>query len=246
MSIVALGGLSGGGSRLLGPIVAQKIGADYVDRLILTNAAKHIGATVEALHQREQRPPTKMERVTGLLQRILERSAVTGATGDPYFGSGATALLTEEFEDMPQPTITKGHEIEDEKYIEAMRKVIKGLASEGNVVLVGRGASIILKDNPIALRVGTVCRPEDRVNRVMQLDKLDRSTAEKTIIARDKARAYFYTRYFDILDPDDPQLYHIVVNTSEMDLEYTAEIIANAVRALEDGRLLRKPGTVPS
>src|SRR5687768_7661826 len=130
MSVVALGGLAGGGSRLLGPLVAQRLGADYVDRLILTTAAKHIGATVEALHQREQRPPSKMERVTGLLQRILERSAVTGATGDPYFGPGAMALLTEEFEDMPQPTITKGHELEDEKYIEAMRKVIKGLASD--------------------------------------------------------------------------------------------------------------------
>ncbi|HBJ33018.1 MAG TPA: hypothetical protein DDY93_16820, partial [Dehalococcoidia bacterium] len=86
MAIITMGGLSGGGARALGPLVAEKIRADYVDRLILADIARHVGATVEALHQREERPPTRGERFTRILQRILERSAVTGAGGDPYFG----------------------------------------------------------------------------------------------------------------------------------------------------------------
>ena len=53
MAIITMGGLSGGGARALGPLVAEKISADYVDRLILADIARHVGATVEALHQRE-------------------------------------------------------------------------------------------------------------------------------------------------------------------------------------------------
>ena len=89
MAVVTLGGLTGGGGRLLGPNVAGRLGADYVDRLILADAARRIGATVEALHQREERPFSRGERFMGLLQRILERSAVAGIGTDPYFGAGA-------------------------------------------------------------------------------------------------------------------------------------------------------------
>ena len=49
MAVIALGGQTGGGARLLGPIVAQKLGADYVDRSILQKAASELGATVGAL-----------------------------------------------------------------------------------------------------------------------------------------------------------------------------------------------------
>ena len=41
-----MGGLAGAGARALGPLVAERLGADYVDRLILTSVARHVGATV--------------------------------------------------------------------------------------------------------------------------------------------------------------------------------------------------------
>lgn len=237
MSIVTLSGLTGGGARRLGPVIAQRLGADYVDRLILTDAARHVGATVAALHEREERPPTRGERFTGMVQRILERAAVSGAAGDPYFGPSAVSLLTEEFEELPQPTITRGHEIEDEKYHDALSQVIHDLANTGNVVIVGRGSPVILGDIPTALRVGTVADREDRIARIMEVDRLGREEAEQTIIDRDQARAYYYKRYFNIDDPDDPNLYHFVLNTSDLGIEYATTIVIEAVRALEAGRV---------
>ena len=241
MAVVTLGGLTGGGGRLLGPKLAERLDADYVDRLILTNAARHAGATVEALHQREQRPPTRGERFSGLLQRILDRSAATGVGGDPYFGPGAMAFLTQEFEEIPQQTITKGHELEDEKYIEAMRSVMHQLAESGNVVIVGRGGSIILRSNPNVLRVGTVARLEDRITGIMERDRIDRAQAEQTLIDRDLARAYYFKRYFDIDNPDDPELYHLVINTSDIGMDYAVDMVTEACAALEKGTLERKP-----
>ena len=46
MAVIALGGQTGGGARLLGPMVAQKLGSDYLDRSILQKTARELGATV--------------------------------------------------------------------------------------------------------------------------------------------------------------------------------------------------------
>ncbi len=239
MSVVAMSGMTGGGARVLGPLVAACLDADYVDRLILINAARHIGATVEALAEREQRPLTRTERFSALLQRILETSAVTGAGTDSFFGAGAMALLTEEFEDLPQQTITRGHEVDHEAYAAALRHVIEDLAAQGNVVIVGRGSSLILADNPAVLRVGVASTWEDRVARTMEQKRTDHDTAEETIRARDAARALYYARFLGVDNPDDPQLYHLVVNTSDVGIDYAVQIVVDATNALGDGSLHR-------
>lgn len=244
MAVITMGGLAGGGARSLGPIVAQRLGADYVDRLILSDVARRVGATVEALHQREERPPSRGERASRLLQRILERSAVTGAGGDPYFGPSVAAFLTEEYEDLPQPTITKGHELEDEAYIEGVRSATKEVASNGNVVMVGRGAHLILENTPGVLRVGVVARLENRVHTIMEREHLSQEQAKKTIEARDKARLYYFNRFFDVSDPENPIHYHLVVNMSEMSLEHAADIVVSSCAALEDGRLTAEAAVV--
>ncbi len=237
MTVVALGGLPGGGARRMGPILAERMGADYVDRLILTNVARHVGATVEALHQREERPPTRGERFTRFLQRVLERSAVTGAGGDPYFGPGVAAFLTEEYEDLPEPTVTRGHELEDEKYIDGMRRAISDLATDENIVMVGRGSYIILHDVPNVLRVGIEAHTDDRIATIMRRERLTLEQATQTLAGRDLAREYFFNRFFDIEDPDDPEHFHFVINTSEVRQDYAIDMIMNAVTAVQQGKI---------
>ncbi|MYC05899.1 MAG: cytidylate kinase-like family protein [Chloroflexi bacterium] len=237
MTVVALGGLAGAGARTMGPILAEKMGADYVDRLILTNVARHVGATVEALHQREERPPTRGERFTRFLQRVLERSAVTGAGGDPYFGPGVAAFLTEEYEDLPEPTVTRGHELEDEKYIEGVQHAISDMATDENIVMVGRGCYYILKDAPNVLRVGIEAEIEDRAATIAERERLSIDEAIRTVSARDEARQYFFNRFFDIENPDAPEFFHFVINTSHIPQDYAIKMILDAVEALRAGEL---------
>ena len=238
MSVITLGGMSGGGARSLGPMIAEKLGADYVDRIFLSNVAKELGATVEALQQREDSPPTRTERWLRLVQRILERSAVTGAGGDPYFGPGVAAFLTEEYEDIPQPVITKGHELEDDTYIEAIHSTMMDMAAEGNVVFVGRGGHVILNDLPNVLRVGVIAHQEDRIKTIMEREKLDHDVAETMIQNRDSARRYYFQKFFGLDEPDRPDLYHLVVNTSEVSLEYARDLVIDGLHALEEGKIM--------
>ena len=55
MAIITIGGLTGSGGRHIGKAVAETLGFDYIDRLILSDAAKQIGATVEAMQEKEDK-----------------------------------------------------------------------------------------------------------------------------------------------------------------------------------------------
>ena len=237
MYTITLGGMSGGGARDIGPLVAQKLKADYVDRIFLSNVAKDVGATVEALHQREERLPTRSEKWIHVIQRLLERSAVTGSAGDPYFGPGITALLTEEYEDIPQPTITRGHEVEDDVYIEAIESAMKEMAADGDVVFIGRGGHVILKDMPNVLRVGVVASFEDRVKTLMNRETIDRDNAMVTLEQRDQARKHFFKKYFELDEPDNPNLFHFTINSSEISTNYAAEMVIQNLNSFIDGRM---------
>ena len=237
MYTITLGGMSGGGARDIGPIVAQKLKADYVDRIFLSNIAKDVGATVEALHQREEKLPSRSEKWIHVIQRLLERSAVTGSAGDPYFGPGITALLTEEYEDIPQPTITRGHEVEDDVYIEAIESAMKEMAADGDVVFIGRGGHVILKDMPNVLRVGVVASLEDRVKTLMAREAIDSDEAIVVLEQRDQARKYFFKKYFELDEPDNPNLFHFTINASEISTNYAAEMVIQNLNSFVDGRM---------
>ena len=235
MSVVTLGGMSGGGARTLGPLIAAKMNADYMDRIFLTQLAQDLNATVQALHEVEERAPTFGDRALRLVQRILERSAVTGSGGDPYFGPGLGALVTQEYEDIPRPTITKGHEIEDDNYISVIRASLEERASSGDLVFVGRGGHLILKDATNVLRVGVVAHLEDRIQTLMGREGFSEAEAAGRISARDAARRYYFSKFFQVDDPDKADYYHITINTSEVSSDFAVDVITNAVKALNLG-----------
>ena len=217
MSVITIGGLSGGGGRKIGPLLAKDLNFDYVDRLILTNASKSINASVNAVTQIEERPKTFGERFSAKLQKILDTAAITSSNIDPYFGPYLTSYLTEEFENVNSKTFLENpHEIDEHMLFESINKTIHELSESGDIILVGRGAHILLKDNPKALRVGIISNWEDRINNIMEREKVDKKTAEEKILNRDQSRKDYFKRFFEIDNPDDPKHYHIVINASDM------------------------------
>ncbi|MQG00624.1 MAG: cytidylate kinase-like family protein, partial [SAR202 cluster bacterium] len=115
---------------------------------------------------------------------------------------------------------------------------MRDMAEEGNVVFVGRGGHVILNDMPNVLRVGIVAHVEDRISNLMSREGLDHDTALSLIENRDQARAYYFRKFFELEDPDRPDLYHLTLNTSEVNLEYAAELIIEALGALEEGKII--------
>ena len=234
MAVVTIDGQIGSGAPEIGALVARRLEADYVDRLVLAEAAKRMGATVEAVEEKVQESATFMARLSRAFRTLLERSAMAGSGGDPYFGTGWENLLARPYAE-EESEITSAQELDDQRFINTYRDVVADIAQGGNVVIVGHGASIILAEHPSALHVAVVASMDGRIARIMQRESLDRKAAEKYTIAQENARLSYYKRFLKV-SARNPMFYHIVMNMSNVKDEYAAEVISNAAVKFEGGR----------
>ncbi len=232
MPVVAIEGRAGSLAPELGHLVADELKIDFVDRLLLAEIARKVGSTVQALAESERRPTGVVERLAGLVQRMLERSAVAGAGGDPYFGPGIDTLLSRPYRELDD-VITSSRDLGQQQFIDSTREVIRDIAEDGSVVIVSRGGSAILKDVPTVLRVGVVADRADRIRRIMAREKLTEEQAEEFVEHSDNAQADYFEKAFNS-SPIDPFLYHVMINTSDITVERATEIVAPLARELQE------------
>jgi cytidylate kinase len=112
--------------------------------------------------------------------------------------------------------------------VRQMTETILHLAEMGNVILVGRGAAVVTAKLDYAFHVQIVSALEKRIARVQELEKLGRKEALAVIRREDRGRTRYLKRYFDT-DPDDPLLYHLMINTDLVSYDEAARIIGEAV-----------------
>ena len=228
MPVITITGLMGSGGTEIGSEVAKKLGIDFVDRVILAEAAKKLGTTVAAVADRTERPPSLGDRLAGFARTVLERSALAGGGADPYFGGGLDALLVREYRDFPDDAslAAEGSANEDD-LLRVTGEVINEIAASGNVIIAGRGANFILANQPSVLHVGLTSALQQRIERIMERVSLDRAEAEKYVTENDKGRNAFFQRYFRV-QAEDVRHYHMVLNTDWMDISHAAEIVMAA------------------
>ena len=121
MSVITINGPIGCGSVTIGQMVAQQLEWNFVDRLVFTEAARLIGTPVGALIAKEQRVDRFRSRLGRFLQTMLERSAMSGVSGDPYFGRGIENLPPETYIEMANEP---DRNLDDKTFIEATTKVV--------------------------------------------------------------------------------------------------------------------------
>ncbi len=109
-------------------------------------------------------------------------------------------------------------------------ETILRLAEMGNVVVVGRGANVILGRRPEAFHVRLVASLESRITHIAELKELTRKKAQAWIEAEDKARRRFLRRYFQV-DVSDPLIYNLVVNVDRTPIDEAARMVGDAVLA---------------
>ncbi|MFQ5860641.1 MAG: AAA family ATPase [Dehalococcoidia bacterium] len=231
MAVVTVQGMIGSEGQELAAKVARLLTADYVDRFILAEAARRIGATVEAVAQKEESTGRLSERLGRFLQRMLERSAVVGASGEPFFGPGLDVLLARDYSEVTQEPITTAQQLDDKHFIEVTTAIIREIAQAGNVVIIGRGANIILKETPQTLHVATIAPMELRVRTMVEREQLGWKEAEQAVLEREKARVAYFKKFFKV-HPDDPSLYHLVLNMGRLSLHTAAKMVAQAATDL--------------
>jgi cytidylate kinase len=102
-----------------------------------------------------------------------------------------------------------------QRYFETLGQIMNDLAKRGDVLLVGRGGSRFLREQPRAVHVRLVAPMPVRLQRVMEHRWLRQGPAEKLIALSDVHRSRFYHDYFGA-SWSHPLEYHITVNTGRL------------------------------
>lgn len=114
--------------------------------------------------------------------------------------------------------------------VQKTNATILQLARMGNVILVGRGATLITGKLKNVFHVRLVASLEKRIEYGQQLYNLDRKAALTFIKKMDEGRKRYLKDNFDA-DVDDPLLYHLIINTDLVRYDEAARVIGDEVIA---------------
>ena len=114
------------------------------------------------------------------------------------------------------------------KIVRQTVETIWQLAEGGQVILVGRAANVITAGLKNVYHVRLVGSLDNRIERVEKVYDFDRRAALEYIRAQDAAKRLYVQDYFG-RDIDDPELYHLIINTDRITYGDTARLIGDAV-----------------
>lgn len=228
MPVITINGPIGAGSIAVGQQVARDLRLNYVDRMVFAEAARIIGSPVSNLIAKEQRVERFGDRLASLLGRVLERAAVSG---DYDLGVGIETL-PETYHELAGESSSRVQRVNDQVFIDTTRAVVSNLAQAGNVVIIGRGANLILGDTPGVLHVGMLAPMSRRIATIMEREHLAESEARTYLEGLEEARVKFFQKFFKV-SPLEPTLYHMMLDMGHMSDDTAAKIIAHAAGDLE-------------
>ena len=134
--------------------------------------------------------------------------------------------------DEKKPSVWRTLSIQKKLFAHLIQAAVYELAAEQNVVIVGRGGQIILKDIPGVIHVRVIAPYAERVTRLMEEMRCEEKIAERVIRRSDRDSSGYLATYFDA-DWDDSALYDLVINTRTITLDTGVRMVTGGVEALE-------------
>ena len=206
MAVLAISRQFGAGGKTLGQRVAKRLGYDFVGEDMLQMVAEKANVSLKWVEgvQRE---------AGGHLMRVLT-TLVPSSFIDRHVGEDRS-------------------DFDEKRLAKFLTRVIEDLAREDNVVILGQGCQFILADDPKAVKILLVAEWPDRIK--FMEDHYDYSPEKaKALVTSASRKRERFLGYFHKGDPNDPSLYHMVLNTSLIPLEAAEEQISELVLSVVD------------
>jgi cytidylate kinase len=194
-----------GGSRVAA-MLAQRLGAEVIDRQLVAEVARRLGLTADEVAAEDEREKSVVDR---LIRSFAWFGGAYGAGWNPAYGDPladpqqAMRLLTEE--------------------------IIRETARQANAIIVGRGGAFVLADWPDVLHVFLRSAEPVRIREIMARDALSEEEARRRLHQADADRAAYMRRNYGA-DWRDPRHYDLVLDTGRLGYQRAAETILAAVR----------------
>lgn len=200
--------------------LAEALGGTCYDQQVIHGIAEKMGKSKDQLEDFDQ---NSYNRIGVFFQEALASIAQGGMVFHP-FGIGPLDW------DSAEMFTTYPRQIFQEKdYYDVLNQVIKEIAERPNSVIIGRGASQILKGHPDTFHVRIVGDSADRVGHLMQEQSLDQSKAEEIVSGKDTAAKNFIYDFFDV-EINDAHQYNLMLNTSRITPDRCVELILAAIK----------------
>jgi cytidylate kinase len=126
-------------------------------------------------------------------------------------------------------------------YTQQVAKVIRELASQGDLLVVGRGGQMVLAGEPGVLHVRVIAPRAMRLQVVQERCRVSAEAAAARIDASDKARAAYLRRAHRVRG-DSAALYDLVLNMAQLSVADAADIICLAARRVATEGPVLPPG----
>ena len=200
--VVCISHATGSGGEDVGRAVAQRLGFEYVDHEVISEAADWAELDPALVADVERRKP--------FVARLL------GGRG----GGGGERMPSGE-----RSRVVPG----DPELRALIQAVLRRFADRGSVVIVAHAASFALAGGDV-LRGLVTASPSTRAARVAQADGAAEGDAERRIRTEDEGRADYLKRFYGI-EHELPTHYDVVVNTDVLTVDEAARLVEVAATA---------------
>ncbi len=118
--------------------------------------------------------------------------------------------------------------VTESTYLRQLLRTLTTLGEGGGAVILGRGSPYVLRPER-TLRVLVVASRPYRLARLAAAGQLGEKKAEEQLEREDAERLEFIDHHFGV-NPDDPTLYDLVVNTETLGLDGASALVVDALR----------------
>lgn len=199
--IITVGRTFGSGGRVLGRLIAERLGIPFYDKRLLLEAARHSGVAPEYFERNDERMP---RFISGVFS----------------FAHGYNPMAW-----YSDPT-----SISSDSIYKAQCDYIRELAARESCVIVGRTADYVLRDVPGVINIFVHAPERDCISRIIERhDAMSPDEARALARRANKLRSSFYNFYTD-KTWGDASSYDLTVDSSHMPMERLADFVISYVR----------------
>jgi len=207
--VVTIARQCGSGGSEVGRLLARRAHLHYLDHEIIDEVARRSGVAAAQIADQD-------EQTRGPLGYMLEALTTNALSNLNY-----SKVLQHRAAHVP--TLTQ-----EQAYFRLTQRVILEMASTGNAVIIGRGSQFLLRGLPRILHISIFAPLPRRVENIRSLFQLTRAEAIDFIERRD-GETENYLRHYYGSNGTQPELYHLLINTSLFSFETAADLIVQAL-----------------
>ncbi|HOO37257.1 MAG TPA: cytidylate kinase-like family protein [Deltaproteobacteria bacterium] len=187
----------GCGGVELARTLAKELGYEYIDKSIVVDLAKKMNTSEGEVSSYEDGSSLKLFKV---INEFMTAAKVQ-------------TILSNDF----------GY-VNNDGYRIGLEGLMKELADQGSVVIVGRGGQCILHNRPDVVHVRLIAPMEYKKEFYAAKSAITKDEAEAIITAKEEERKQYHLKMFDRYH-NDPTLYHATINLGLVNQRYAIDMI---------------------